>query len=256
MKPDTSVSHLVIATRDEFSESEPHALSSVLARLRDDLETGAMAKTRGCAAAAVQRVRDACKNGDWGGLAAMREEMVLTMAAIRRVKTTAPLSEEGYSELYGAFDVLVQLADMCLEESDAEAVLRLGGFATDVLRLIKGSPELSSGELAERLGRSMPQVSRATSDLRERGLVYATRIGKFRVWRATPKGERWLECRTKHVLKGPAGATTPPRAASEDLQASPPWLLADFLLESTGLDDGQHAIQDINAIVDRELELR
>lgn len=95
------------------------------------------------------------------------------------------------------FDVLAEPT-----RRDLLAVLRAG--------VDSGQPEMSVGQLVERLGITQPTVSKHLKVLRENALVHVREDGQHRYYRLAPEplGEvrRWLD----DVSHQPAHAATPP----------------------------------------------
>ena len=192
MNRDDDVSHLIIARSSDFSESPPNDPHSIFTELRTTLDSGrAVTECSAYVALAAQLMADSVAEYDRQALNSLREELVRTLAAIRRSRSErdeeSSLTDRS-SELYAGFDALVRVSDPFLARWASVSLLAPGSLPAYMLSLIVRCSDLTSGEIADELKTGKTQVSRAARKLREGGLAYSTPIWTYRFWRATPRG--------------------------------------------------------------------
>ncbi|HEX9993365.1 MAG TPA: tetratricopeptide repeat protein [Acidimicrobiales bacterium] len=92
--------------------------------------------------------------------------------------------------------VLAEVARAAAARADAEATLRAiepGSVAGRLVVAVASQPGISSKDLAEAIGVTEPQVSRASRRLFDLGLVVNRKMGRRKMWFVTPLGQLAVE---------------------------------------------------------------
>lgn len=188
-----------IATRDEFVASPDGTFQALVDELESHLESSdPIERYRGWVEVIAANLADAAMSPSIEALDQLSAASVRILASGRRraLTNSSVLATRGdfTRELYGATEAIARAAELVRGRISAVETLESNTLAARLLGAIAIEPEQSNHQLTRRLGiTDKSQTSRALRKLREHGFVYPVPSGRYKLWRATPKGILALE---------------------------------------------------------------